>query len=162
MQIIKHYYRRVKRTLEFIPIIWKGYDWDSYYAFELLKYQLNRTADHLESEKACTFSAKDNAKKIRTATRLLEKVINAEYSMEYLKAMEDLYGDGCDLVFIPTGDSYGSCTLASKYETEKSPAEIKSYKDTQIELMNNAQKKQEKAERILWEYIKHNRQNWWD
>jgi len=76
--------------------------------------------------------------------------------------MEDLYGDGCDLVFIPTGDSYGSCILASKYETEKSPAEIKSYKDTQIELMNNAQKKQEKAERILWEYIKHNRQNWWD
>src|SRR6056300_1361197 len=76
---IKWFFRRLKRVWDFLPIIWKGYDFDYSHAIDLFKYQLERTADLLESDKAYTLNAKLHAQKIRTAVRLIDKVYNEEY-----------------------------------------------------------------------------------
>ena len=89
---IKRLIYRVKRVIEFITIIWKGYDFDYHSSIELFKYQLKRTAEYLESDKAQTLEAKTNAAKIWTAIELMEKVYNEDYAMEYMDDIERLYG----------------------------------------------------------------------
>ena len=46
-------------------------------------FQLLKTADFLESDKACTVQAKNSASRIRMIVRLMEKVYNEDYSCEY-------------------------------------------------------------------------------
>ena len=76
---MKRFFRRVKRVIDFLPIIYKGADWDYYYSIELFQYQLKRTADFLESDKANTMDAKATASRIRTAVELMDRVYNHYY-----------------------------------------------------------------------------------
>ena len=76
---MKRFFRRVRRVIDFLPIIWKGEDYDYYYSVELFQYQLKRTADFLESDKAFTSDAKATASRIRTAAELLDRVYNDYY-----------------------------------------------------------------------------------
>ena len=87
----KRKYRQIKRTIEFLPLIWKGADWDYRYAVELFQHQLNRTADYIE-DKNRYVNAKADSKRIRTAVNLLEKVYEEEYSTEYQSKIEKKYG----------------------------------------------------------------------
>ena len=103
----KRKYRQIERTLSFLPIIWKGFDFDYIYSIELFKKQLERQATFLESDRALTMEAQNNAKKIRTAIRLMDKVYDEEYGYE-------------------------------------------------------SKNKQKKAHKLLWDFIEHNIQNWWD
>jgi hypothetical protein len=89
---IKRFFYRIKRVIDFLPIIWKGYDFDYHSSIELFKYQLKRTAEYLESDKAQTLEAKTNAAKIWTAVELMEKVYDEEYGTEYIDIIEKLYG----------------------------------------------------------------------
>ena len=70
---IKRFIYRVKRVIEFIPVIWKGYDWNYGSAIDVFQYQLTRTVDYLESDKAQALEAKTNAAKIWTAIELMEQ-----------------------------------------------------------------------------------------
>ena len=76
---MKRFFRRVRRVIDFLPIIWKGEDYDYYYSIQLFQYQLERTADFLESDKAYTLDAKATASRIRTAAELLDRVYNDYY-----------------------------------------------------------------------------------
>ena len=51
---IKRLIYRLKRLIEFITVIWRGYDWDYGSSIDIYKYQLTRTAEYLESDKAKT------------------------------------------------------------------------------------------------------------
>ena len=76
---MKRFFRRVRRVIDFLPIIWKGEDYDYYYSIQLFQYQLERTADFLESDKAHILDAKATASRIRTAAKLMDRVYNDYY-----------------------------------------------------------------------------------
>jgi len=84
MYWFKRKYRQIQRVIDFLPIIWKGYDFDYVYSIKLFRKQLQRQATFLESDKAYSLSAKTNAQKIRTAIRLMDKVYDEDYTMEYV------------------------------------------------------------------------------
>ena len=46
--LFRRKYSQIKRVLDFLPLIWKGYDWDYHYAVELFQHQLKRMANFLE------------------------------------------------------------------------------------------------------------------
>jgi len=117
----KRKYRQIRRTLDFLPLIWNGFDWDYIYSIELLQKQLERTASFLESDKAHTLSAKTNAQKIRTALRLMDIVYDEKYVDEYF-------------------DSNSKDREEYKRVIEK----------------------QKRAHKLLWDFIEHNIQKWWD
>ena len=118
----KRKYRQIKRTLDFLPLIWKGYDWDYSYAIQLFQKQLERTATYLESDKAMTLDAKTNAQKIRTALRLMDIVYEERYVDKFL-------------------DSDGG---------------------NDREGFRRVIEKQKRAHKLLWDFIEHNIQYWWD
>lgn len=156
----KRKYRQIERVIDFIPIIWKGYDFDYRYSIELFKKSLERQANFLESDKAYTMEAKHNASRIRTAIRLIDKVYDEEYGMSWIYEIQERYGnDVLEWEFEDTGDGTGSSYLKYKYEKWNNANEIKKVK---TELIKKSNEKQKKAHKLLWNFVEHNIHHWWD
>jgi hypothetical protein len=153
----KWFYQRVKRLIEFTPIVWNSYDWDYQYSIDLFKFQLLRTAKYLEKYGHLE-NSKYNAQRIRTVCRLMDKVYNEEYQDEAYDKLTKLYGKAAfRFETVPTeGDIY---SLKMKYESYPNAEEIRK---TSQEYIKKAQEKQEKAHRLLWKLIEHNIRGWWD
>ena len=165
MRKIKSLLYRVKRLIEFIPVIWNGFDFDYSSSIELFKYQLKRTAKFLESDKAYSLDAKMYAAKIRTAIELMDKVYEEDYALEYFDIIEKKYGKS-NMDFIESGefDKKGEpyYTMKESFENNYTEAELSLIKDEKHNLHIECRAKQKKAHKLLWNYIEHNIQNWWD
>ena len=88
-----------------------------------------------------------------------------EYAFEYIKQMEEKYGkssfefeelDSLD----ENGDPY--YTMVEKWEEDYTESDIKLIDDEKNTLMWESRAKQARAHKILWRYIEHNIQSWWD
>ena len=161
----KRKWQQIKRVIDFLPIIWKGYDFDYKYSIELFQHQLKRQAEFLESDDAKTVESINNAKRIRTAITLMQKVYDEDYGMEYLDKIEQLYGK-TRYDFIPTDnvkeDGVGTYTLKIRNENAVDDNHQKEIDEVSRQMMLLSREKQEKAHRILWEFISHNIRSWWD
>ncbi len=159
----KRKYRQVKRVLDFLPIIWRGFDFDYQYAIELFKHQLIRTEKFMSSPNTVTVNANSRAKKIKTAIELLDKVYDEEYGSEYHEQMKSIYGNNVlEWVFEDiedTGRGDRPYYLTYEYEKWENKDEVK---ETFDKLFKQSQDKQKRAEKLVWEFISHNIRGWWD
>lgn len=166
---IKYWFKRkwsqIKRVIDFLPLIWKGYDWDYHYAIELFQYQLKRIADHIGSDKAWALENKQTASRIRTAVELMDKVYNEEYGMEYYNVIEKKYGKS-NFEFIETGDFDDKgdpyYTMEIRYENDYTEEELELIDEEKRQLVLESRDKQKRAHKILWNFVEHNIQRWWD
>lgn len=161
----KRKYQQIKRTIEFLPLIWNSYDFDYQYALDLFKKQLERTANYLESDRAMTLSAKVKAQKIRTAIRLMDKVYNEEYFHQYMDTIEKLYGKSKhEFVELDEKDENGDPYYSLKITNELAVDEQhqKEIDEVRKQMMLHSIDKQNRAHKLLWDFIEHNIQGWWD
>ena len=166
---IKYWFRRkwsqIKRVIDFLSLIWKGYDWDYHYAIELFQHQLKRMADHIGSDKAWGMEYKQTASRIRTAVELMDKVYNEEYGMEYYNVIEEKYGK-TNFEFVETGDfdEKGDpyYTMEIVYENNHTKEEIELINEERRVLQLECRAKQKRAHKLLWDFVEHNIQKWWD
>lgn len=148
--------QRIWRLLEWIPVIWKTEDWDYYYVLDTFSYHLSRLAKYIGDHNRYV-GAQNDVSRINTAIRLIQKVKDEEYALEYQKIVENKYGES-SIEFVPTDNpevskvyvAYGGKELTGEDEVFWEKA------------FNASIKKQKKAERILWKFIEHNIQKWWD
>ena len=160
MYWVKRKIRQIKRVIDFFPLIWNGFDFDYRYALDLFKKQLERQAKHMESDRAMTLSAKTNAQKIRTAIRLMDKVYDEEYASEYMTQIDKLYGTThYDFV-----DEDGEELYTMKLWNENAVDEEHQNEINEIrkQMAIHSKEKQNRAHKLLWDYIEHNIQRWWD
>ena len=156
----KRKYRQIKRVLDYLPIIWKGYDFDYRYAIDLFKHQLIRTSNFMESDRAYAIDSDMRAKRIKTAIELLDKVYDEEYGMEYKDQMKKIYGDNVlDWNFEDTGRGDGTSYINYEYEKWENKDKVK---ETFDKLFKQSKEKQIKAEKLVWKFISHNIRGWWD
>ena len=156
----KRKYQQVERVIDFLPIIWKGYDFDYMYSLELFKKQLERQAKLFESDKLNSDRSKQNALRIKTAIQLMDKVYNEDYGVEWADTLEKKYGkDVLDWEPEDMSDGTGSSFIIQKYEKWDNAEEIKTVKTA---LIKKSIKKQKRAHKLLWDFIEHNIQYWWD
>jgi hypothetical protein len=157
---IRRKYQQIKRVIDFLPIIWNGFDFDYMYSIELFKKQLERQAELFESDKLNSDRSKQNASRIRTAISLMDKVYNGDYELEWMDTIRKKYGnDVFNWEFVDTGRGDGTSFIKSKYEYWDNVDEIDLLKG---ELMLKSRQKQKKAEQLLWKFIGHNIRYWWD
>tara|TARA_R110000796_G_scaffold69256_1_gene158134 strand:- start:730 stop:1215 length:486 start_codon:yes stop_codon:yes gene_type:complete len=157
---IRWFFRRLKRVWEFLPYVWKGYDFDYGTAINLFKYQLSRTEKFMSSDGTFTVDADVRARRIKTAVELLQKVYDEDYAMEYYDQMTELYGPNVmDYWFEDTGSDDGSSFLKYEYEKWDNHEEVE---QTKTRLFKLSQDKQKRAEKLVWEFISHNIRGWWD
>ena len=160
MYWVKRKIRQIKRVIDFLPLIWNGFDFDYRYATNLFKKQLERIADEMESDRGRLANSKVNAQKIRTAIRLMDKVYDEEYGCEYQVKLKELYGENVlDWWFEDTGKGDDSSYLRYEYEKWDNSEEIKK---VERKLFLESKNKQKRAHKLLWDFIEHNIQNWWD
>ena len=156
----KRKYHQIQRVIEFLPIIWKGYDFDYMYSVELFKKSLERQAKLFESEELNPDRSKQNSSRIRTAIHLMDKVYNEDYGAEWIDILEKIYGsDVLDFWFEDTGEGDGSTFLRREYEKWDNSKEIE---EVQKKLLSESREKQKRAHKLLWDFIEHNIQYWWD
>ena len=151
--------------MDFLPMIWKGYDFDYRYAIELFQYQLKRTADFMESDRAMTMDADIRARRIRTAVELLQKVYDEDYGCEYQDKLKELYGENVldwEFIELDVKSNYNGEPLYElkwAYEKWDNAEEVKEMKD---KLFKESKTKQKRAEELVWKFISHNIRGWWD
>lgn len=156
----KRKYRQIERVVDFLPIIWKGFDFDYTYSIQLFKKQLERQAKYFESGKSYSERADQNVSRIRTAIRLMDKVYDDEYEMEWIFKFEKQFGkEALDWEFEDTGDGTGSSFITQKYQNWDNAEEIRKVK---TKLVKQSREKQKRAEELLWKFIGHNIRYWWD
>ena len=166
MYWIRRKIRQIKRVIDFLPLIWNGFDFDYRYALDLFKKQLERMADHMESEKAVTVSATHTASRIRTAIRLMDKVYDEEYGMEYMEQIERLYGKThydwveSEEVSDKTGEPYYNLVIRNEGAVDEQHQ--KEIDEVAKQMATLSREKQKRAHKLLWEFVEHNIRHWWD
>ena len=159
MYWVKRKIQQIKRVIDFFPLIWNGFDFDYRYAIDLFKKQLERIAKDMETNGRLECSDV-NAQKIRTALRLMDKVYEEEYTHEFMDKIKELYGENAlDWWFEDTNDGHGSSYLRYEYEKWDNSDEITEMKN---KLFKESIDKQKRAHKLLWDFIEHNIQKWWD
>lgn len=164
MYWFKRKHRQIKRVISFLPIIWKGFDWDYRYAVELFQHQLKRTADSIEKD-GRHLNNKNTANRIRTAVDLLEQVYDEKYGIEYLDHIEKKYGKS-NFQFVESGISESTgepyYELDIVYENNYTESELMLIEEEKRTEMYKSFAKQKRAHKLAWEFIEHNIQSWWD
>ena len=90
----------------------------------------------------------------------MDKVYNDEYEMEWIDKIEEQFGkETLEWEFEDTGDGTGSSFITNKYEKWDNVKEIRKVKK---QLRKESWEKQQRAEKLLWEFIGHNIRYWWD
>lgn len=161
IRTVRSYFRKIKRLIQFIPHVWRGYDWDYSYAIDLFAYQLERTAKALESSGAYGLGAENKAMRIRTTLRLMEKVYNEGYMDEWQDEVEAKYGPK-HMHFEPTEEDPDLFSIEFRFEREYTAEELKAIKEDERRIMHKAIEKQKRAHKLLWQMVEHNIQGWWD
>jgi len=155
-------YKQVKNVIRWIPVIWNNFDFDYRYALEAFKFQLNNIADHMGSDKAMTMSAGDRAQKIRTITKLMDKVYDEDYALDFFDEIERLYGpremNWEDIEYKEDYSSYQGFI----YEREYTQEQLKEISEHESRLIEEGRIKQEKAHKLLWKLMEHNIRGFWD
>ena len=165
MYWFKRKYRQIQRVIDFLPIIWNGFDFDYRYSLELFKKQLERQAKFLESDRAMTLSAKHNASRIRTAIRLMDKVYDEEYGMEYMDYIDKLYGETAYAwVELEEKDEDGNpyYRMIRRNELAVDEKHQEEIDEVRHQMMLLSRDRQNRAHKLLWDFIEHNIQSWWD
>jgi hypothetical protein len=156
----KRKYQQIERVIDFLPMIWNGFDFDYSYSVQLFKKQLERQAKFFESDKSYSDRSKQDASRIRTAIRLMDKVYDEEYASEYQDKLKQLYGDDAfDWQFEDTGRGDETSFIKYRYEDWDNAEEIS---QVQKKLFLESKQKQKRAHKLLWDFIEHNIQYWWD
>lgn len=161
---IKRKYKQVRNIIKWIPVLWNQFDFDYSYALDVFKVKLLEIVDRMESDRATCVGAKDRAKRIRMVVRLMEKVYNDDYGMEYLDQLDKLYGkelmEYVDIPFIRDGRQMYS--YKQKYQLTETPERIKEIEEMTKLLCKRSHEKQERAHKLLWKLVEHNIRGWWD
>ena len=160
----KRKWSQIKRVIDFLPLIWKGYDWDYRYAIDLFQHQLKRTEKSIR-ENGLHVGNYNTASRIKTAVDLMQKVYDEDYQMEYCDVLEKMYGK-FNFEFIETGDFDDKgdpyYTMEKVYENYYTEEELLLISDERRALQLECRDKQKRAHKLLWDFIEHNIQRWWD
>ena len=75
----------VENLYRWFWVIWRDRDWDHYYIFQVLKFKLEKQANHL-AENGFHNNAQRDAELMMTCVRLIDKIQNEYYYDELYKS----------------------------------------------------------------------------
>ena len=163
---IKQFFRRIKNLYRLFPIIWKDQDWDDSFIFDILKFKLKNQAEYIGYHNRHT-SAKRDAEIMMTCVRLIEKVQDEYYELEYF----DYYKS--ELNFIPSKDHSEYHGISETFISENLDEYFKKYPLMYRSVPNLQESKKqiaheisrlngERAHKLLFKILEQNIRRWWD
>lgn len=160
---IKRKIWQIKNVIKWLPKIWNQYDFDYRYSIEVFKFQLQKQVQFLESDKALTLCAKNTASRIRMVIRLMDKVYDEDYALEYQDEFEKIYGKGSlKMNFISLKDKSNYSEMKYNYQLNEDEDMVEEMDQVHQNLFLRSHEKQKRAHKLLWDLVEHNIQRWWD
>lgn len=154
---MKKLFLKIKRVIEFLPIIWKGYDFDYEFALNLFTYQLQRTADLLSSRDDAFEDDKYTADRIRLVLRLLDYGYGNRGCAQLNEKYQFMYGK-YEFLF---SDSDKPTLFSGRWKyaiNEQHSAEIDAAYQKDLYKMKL---REDRAKRLAWQIINKDIEKWW-
>lgn len=177
----QYLHKKIKRGIQnliyWFPIIWKDRNWDDGYIFNILKHKLKAQAKYIGDRDFHT-RAQQDARRMRLCVKLIEKVQEEDYAMEYMDYHKDR------VWFTPCEDREGSSLYNSEVVNENFNDYFKKYPlvykrvingegifkfDNVVDVenkkriaMNIAHINQQRAHNLLFKILNENILYWWD
>jgi hypothetical protein len=167
--------RGIQKIWYWLPIIWKDRDWDGHYIFEVMKHKLQAQAKYIGDRDFHTRAQLD-AKRMRLCVKLMQKIQDEDYTMEYMEYHKDR------VWFTDCEDRPGSSLMNSEPVWEKFDDYFKKYPliykrvmngegvfglegredDKHVIAMNIAHMNHDRARKLLFKIMEENIEGWWD
>lgn len=165
---IRNFFKSINNLIYWFPIIWKDRDWDSHYIWEILKHKLTKQANSIAKNNNHT-RAQYDAQKMRLCVRLIDKIQEEYYNMEYMDYhdIEMVFGepderDRCELTFKTNSENYDD--YLKKYPSSVRNV-LKNYKHEPVKsrlVRDVAHYNHMKAKRVLFSILENRIEWWWD
>ena len=173
----KYFKQGVKNIIYWFPIIWKDRNWDGHYIFEILQHKLKAQANYISRRDFHTRAQLD-AKRMRLCVKLIKKVQEEDYTMEYMDYHKDrVWFTDCE--DRPGSSLYNSEEIWEKYDDyfAKYPLIYKKVLKGEgvftldgrnesdmkrIIAMNIAHLNHDRARKLLFKIMEENIEGWWD
>ena len=173
----KYFIQGVKNIIYWFPVIWKDRNWDGHYIFEILQHKLVAQANYIGKRDFHTRAQLD-AKRMRLCVKLIKKVQEEDYTMEYMDYAKDrVWFTDCE--DRPGSSLYNSEEIWEKYDEyfAKYPLVYKKVlkgegvftlngrDDSEMKrviAMNIAHLNHDRARKLLFKIMEENIEGWWD
>jgi len=160
----------IKNLWKWFPVVWKDRDYDDHYIWEVLQFKLRKQAKYID-DRDFHVHAKRDAEIMMTCVRLMEKVSDEYYQMEYMDYCKDKHE------FIDS-DTPGYSELKTTFISENFDEYFAKRKtahrhvvknggvfgneDKKHTAMSMGYRQHEKARKILFTLLERNIERWWD
>lgn len=157
-------WRQIKNVIGWIPVVWNQFDFDYRYSINVFKHQLLKQAKFMESDRAYGVNSHIDAQKIRMVVRLMDKVYDEEYALEYQQKLKDTYGEDVDEWVFHDSIEFEEChEIVWKFEEDKKYESLREeIRENKDKWFKESQAKQERAHKLLWKLIEFYIRGWWD
>ena len=142
---------KIKRLFRWFSVIWNDYDWDYVPIYQVLKFKLQQTAK-------CHPKDSREVEVINTCCRLIDKLIEEYYLMEYLNYYEDLTID-LD-TFNEPKDTKNLLKYLNKYSRTAVNIGIES--DLSLWCKKVGINRHNKARELLFKLLNQDIEKWWN
>ena len=161
---IKNIFIGIKNLWIWFPVIWRYRNFDNGYLIDLNIKKLEMMHKWFSNSKnnhILDSHRKYIEQRIATAVKLMKLVQDKYYSSEYILQIEKLYGKN-RFVFKPYGNHKDSYKMVMEFDKKYTDEELEKIYKHEKELFLKSYEKHKKAKRILWKFIEHNIDWWWD
>jgi hypothetical protein len=154
--------RGIKNLWKWFPVIWKDRNWDDYYIYKVLQFKLKNQAEYIGDRDWHT-RAKRDAEKMMTCVRLIDKMTEEYYYMEYYDYCEfDMSTPNSVLEFKIVRDDLDTYYAKYPLTFKKIAAQYGDTKDRSSTAILMGIDRQEKARKLLFKILEQNIESWWD
>ena len=170
----KEFIRGIENLWYWLPVIWKDRNWDHQFIFDILSHKLKAQSAYIGG-RGNHVSAERDAEIMMTCTRLIDKVTDEYYGMEYMDYYKDKH-------WFQPSDKDGYSTLESRQLYENFDVYFAKYPliykrvingegvfnsegredDKHIIAMNIAHINHDRARKLLFKLMEQNIEGWWD
>ena len=169
---IKQFFSNIRNLIRWFPIMWKDRDWDDYYIWIILETKLKNQAEYIK-KRGHHLDADRDAERMMTCVRLIQKVKDEFYQMEY----SDYHKSEYHFDDIPDKPGYSQLRIEELSENfddyfKKYPRiykQVMAMKKTSFSrseksgiAMNMAWINHKRAKSLLFKLLNQHIETWWD
>lgn len=164
---IGYFFRRVKRLIEFFPVIWSTYDFDSSMQYEFLRYTTQRFLKYVETKGHCVRTKRFD-RDVKTIIYLLGRVNNDfghnnDKHEEYLYKRYNIAKSEFKFVAIKDTDLLRWHNLYLTHNGDiLSGEKLEAFRKEQSKMFHASRKQQQTEHKMLFDLLNKRLPHMWD
>jgi hypothetical protein len=160
----------IQNLWKWFPVVWKDRDYDDHYIWQVIIFKIKNQAKYI-GDRDFHVSAKRDAEIMMTCVRLMEKVSDEYYQMEYMDYCEDKHEfvdsdtpGYSELKTTPISENFDEYFAKRKTSYHRVISNTKTYRpdDRKHTAMSVAYMQHNRARKILFTLLERNIERWWD